>query len=199
MLLLDEPLGALDLQLRRGMQTELKTLQRELGISFVFVTHDQEEALTMSDRVAVMHEGRLAQVGAPDVVYERPGNRFVADFIGQTNLLDATVADASTVCLTNGTRLGVHTTLPAGTAVSVLLRPERAVLSGPSDSHGDGSAVAGVVSSTTYLGNAIVYRVALDWIQLDVRVVNGPGIERFEPGQSVTVSWLADAVSLVEH
>ena len=82
-LLLDEPLGALDLKLRQEMQLELKALQREVGITFVFVTHDQEEALTMSDRIAVMHEGRLLQVGTPEDIYQRPANRFVADFIGQ--------------------------------------------------------------------------------------------------------------------
>ena len=82
-LLLDEPLGALDLKLRQEMQLELKALQREVGITFVFVTHDQEEALTMSDRIAVMHEGRLLQVGTPEDIYQRPANRFVADFIGR--------------------------------------------------------------------------------------------------------------------
>ncbi|MEC8767049.1 MAG: ABC transporter ATP-binding protein, partial [Actinomycetota bacterium] len=86
-LLLDEPLGALDLKLRQEMQLELKKLQRDVGISFVFVTHDQEEALTMSDRIAVMHEGKLLQVASPEEIYESPANRFVADFIGRTNLL----------------------------------------------------------------------------------------------------------------
>jgi len=84
-LLLDEPLGALDLKLRQEMQSELKSLQQDLGVSFVFVTHDQEEALTMSDRIAVMKDGQLLQVGTPEEIYERPANRFVADFIGQTN------------------------------------------------------------------------------------------------------------------
>ena len=92
-LLLDEPLGALDLKLRQEMQGELKRLQENLGVSFVFVTHDQEEALTMSDRIAVMNEGRLLQVGTPEEIYEHPTNRFVADFIGQTNLLEGTVED----------------------------------------------------------------------------------------------------------
>ncbi len=106
-LLLDEPLGALDLKLRQEMQIELKSLQREVGITFVFVTHDQEEALTLSDRIAVMHEGRFLQVAAPETMYEHPANRFVADFIGQTNLLEGTVEDAKTVCLANGARVDV--------------------------------------------------------------------------------------------
>jgi spermidine/putrescine transport system ATP-binding protein len=208
-LLLDEPLGALDLQLRQGMQTELKTLQRELGITFVFVTHDQEEALTMSDRIGVMHEGRLVQVATPDAVYEHPHNRFVADFIGQTNLLDATVEDASTVCLANGTRLAVDSMLPAGTAVAVLLRPERAALARTDDDPAgsasidegptNGRSIVGQVSSVTYLGSALVYRIALDWMHVDVRAANQPGIDRFEPGESVTVSFRTDAVSLLRE
>src|SRR6185436_1185361 len=90
-LLLDEPLGALDLKLRKAMQLELKQLNREVGATFVYVTHDQEEALTMSDRIAVMSEGRILQLGTPDEIYERPRSRFVADFIGQTNFLEVDV------------------------------------------------------------------------------------------------------------
>ena len=90
-LLLDEPLGALDLKLRRQLQIELKRIQAEVGITFVYVTHDQEEALTMSDRIAVMHHGRVEQLGTPEELYERPATRFVADFIGTTNLLTGSV------------------------------------------------------------------------------------------------------------
>ena len=92
MLLLDEPLGALDLKLRKGLQVELKRIQREVGISFVYVTHDQEEALTMSDRIAVMNRGRIEQVGGPEEIYERPDTTFVAGFIGVSNLMPATVS-----------------------------------------------------------------------------------------------------------
>ncbi|MCA9879227.1 MAG: ABC transporter ATP-binding protein, partial [Thermomicrobiales bacterium] len=94
-LLLDEPLGALDLKLRKAMQLELKQLNREVGATFVYVTHDQEEALTMSDRIAVMNEGQILQLGAPEEIYERPRTRFVADFIGQTNFLDVTVREVA--------------------------------------------------------------------------------------------------------
>ncbi|MEM9627985.1 MAG: ABC transporter ATP-binding protein, partial [Pseudomonadota bacterium] len=94
-LLLDEPLSALDLKLRQAMRVELKQLQEETGITFVFVTHDQEEALTMSDRITVMSEGEIQQIGTPGEIYERPLNRFVADFIGETNLLDVTVESVS--------------------------------------------------------------------------------------------------------
>ena len=113
-LLLDEPLGALDLKLRQEMQTELKSLQRELGVSFVFVTHDQEEALTMADRIAVMHDGNLLQVGTAEEIYAHPANRFVADFIGQTNLIDATVADDQMVVLANGSKVPRPKPLCAG-------------------------------------------------------------------------------------
>ena len=196
-LLLDEPLGALDLKLRHEMQRELQTLQRELGITFVFVTHDQEEALTMSDRIGILHEGRLLQVGSPESIYERPANRFVADFVGQTNLLAGTVEDADTVCLANGTRLAISSDHTPGTSVSVVLRPERALLSPLGGAPSGRSAVDGVVAGATYLGNAIVYRVALDWMQLDVRTENRPSVERFDLGAPVTMSWLDDAVALV--
>jgi len=195
-LLLDEPLGALDLKLRQEMQVELKNLQRELGITFVFVTHDQEEALTMSDRIAIMDDGQLLQVDPPEAIYERPVNRFVADFIGQTNLLDGTVEDHTTVCLANGSRLAVASELAPGTRVSVILRPERALLSRPGSAP-PGQTVEGVVQSATYLGNALVYRVALDWMEIDVRLENLPSVDRFDVGDHVSLSWHDDAVALV--
>ena len=105
MLLLDEPLGALDLKLRRQMQVELKQIQREVGITFVFVTHDQEEALSMSDRIAVMTEGRVAQCGPPEEVYEQPTEQFVAGFIGISNLLEGTAEDGGMVRIADGTRV----------------------------------------------------------------------------------------------
>ena len=133
-LLLDEPLGALDLKLRQEMQLELKKLQRDVGISFVFVTHDQEEALTMSDRIAVMHEGKLLQVASPEEIYESPANRFVADFIGRTNLLDGTTSDNETVVLSNGTSIRAQNTFPQGTKVSISIRPERTKITQRSES-----------------------------------------------------------------
>ena len=108
-LLLDEPLGALDLKLRKGLQVELKRIQREVGITFVYVTHDQEEALTMSDRIAVMNRGRVEQVGAPEEVYERPTTTFVAGFIGVSNLMPATVVESGEVQLDSGPRVDART------------------------------------------------------------------------------------------
>ena len=208
-LLLDEPLGALDLKLRQEMQGELKNLQQNLGVSFVFVTHDQEEALTMSDRIAVMNDGKLLQVGTPEEIYEHPTNRFVADFIGQANLLEGRVVDAQTVCLSNGTRIKGASDHPVGTSAAVSVRPERVRLA-PRNEHPAGPAtnrraeqsmdqtrVDGVVESVTYLGNARVYRVRFDWMTIEVREENRPDATLHEPGTEVVVSWDASAVSVV--
>ena len=197
-LLLDEPLGALDLKLRQQMQRELKQLQREIGITFVFVTHDQEEALTISDRLGVMNEGELLQVGTPEEIYEHPINRFVANFIGQTNLLDGTVESADTVCLTNGTRIPGKSNFAPGTSVAVSLRPEWATL----DRRGAGPdgwpSIDGRLEQMTYLGNALVHTVSIDWMKLEVRTENHPGKSLPAVGEDVTVSWEPGSVSVVE-
>jgi len=129
-LLLDEPLGALDLKLRKEMQLELKTLQREVGITFVYVTHDQEEALTMSDRIAVMNQGKALQVGSPTEIYERPNCRFVADFIGETNFMPGTLAGskgnrAMVDCGELRVVAETDRALAPGAAVTVAVRPEK--------------------------------------------------------------------------
>jgi spermidine/putrescine transport system ATP-binding protein len=138
LLLLDEPLSALDLKLRRGMQTELKRLQRETGITFVLVTHDQEEALSMSDRIAVMQAGRIVQLGTPADIYERPRTRFVADFIGEANVLPGGMVGSA--------------------AHFVAIRPERVALTTDPDAAG---ALAGVIADVTYLGADTVCEVTL--------------------------------------
>ncbi len=190
-LLLDEPLGALDLKLRQEMQLELKSLQRELGVSFVFVTHDQEEALTMSDRIAVMHSGRLLQVGSAEELYERPANRFVADFIGQTNLVDATVGDGDMIVLGNGSKVLAPTDYPAGTKVAMSLRPEAISIgargSVPAEHQDD--SLDGVVATAVYLGHAIDYHVSVDWIDLEVRAPAVASAARYRPGDEVSVWW----------
>ena len=190
-LLLDEPLGALDLKLRHEMQAELKSLQRELGVSFVFVTHDQEEAMAMSDRIAVMDEGKLLQVGPPSEIYEKPANRFVADFIGQTNLLDATVEDDDHIILTNGIRLRAPNPLPAGTSVAMSLRPEAITVGkrGTTPTEHQATSLDGEVAAVTYLGHAIDYVVKIGWIDLEVRGQATAGNPRFDPGDEVSVWW----------
>lgn len=190
-LLLDEPLGALDLKLRQDMQNELKSLQRELGVSFVFVTHDQEEALTMSDRIAVMHEGQLLQVGTAEELYDQPVNRFVADFIGQTNLIDATVADDEMVVLANGTRVRAPNPYAAGTKVAMSLRPESISIGHVDDVPEEfrPTSLAGTVSAVTYLGHSHVYTVNVDWMPLEVRTNATPTSVRYEPGSEVSIWW----------
>ncbi|MXV86195.1 MAG: ABC transporter ATP-binding protein [Acidimicrobiales bacterium] len=160
-LLLDEPLGALDLKLRQEMQTELKALQREVGITFIFVTHDQEEALAMSDRVGVMSEGRLLQVGTPTQVYEHPANRFVADFIGRTNLLEGVVEGPTAMHLDSGAVVAVETDLAAGTPAALSVRPEQVRLHGRGEAPDGAPSLDGVILDATYLGHAFVYTVAI--------------------------------------
>ena len=196
-LLLDEPLGALDLKLRQAMQTELKGLQREVGITFVFVTHDQGEALAMSDRIGVMDGGRLLQVGTPEEIYSRPSNRFVADFIGQTNLLDAMVMDRETVTLANGIRIPAVSKADPGAKVSVSLRPEQVILNPLGEAPSQHTSVDGRVEQITYLGNALVYTVIFEWMNLDVRAENRPDASQASVGDQVTVSWEPDAVTVV--
>lgn len=190
-LLLDEPLGALDLKLRQEMQGELKTLQRELGVSFVFVTHDQEEALTMSDRIAVMNDGELLQVGTAEELYERPANRFVADFIGQTNLLDATVLDDEMIVLANGTKIKALCPHEAGTKVAMSLRPEAISIGTPDAVPAEfaNTSLTGTVASSTYLGHSLVYDVKVDWIDLEIRSNTIAPEDRFQPGDDVSVWW----------
>ncbi len=168
-LLLDEPLGALDLKLRKAMQLELKLLNREVGATFVYVTHDQEEALTMSDRIAVMNAGRVLQVGAPEEIYERPGSRFVADFIGQTNFLrveilamdlgEATVRTLDGQVLHCGIAGGAPTSGPATLAV----RPEKVGVAGDGDEEArrGSNRLEGTLAETIYLGTHTQWVVAL--------------------------------------
>ncbi|HDQ4607573.1 ABC transporter ATP-binding protein [Pseudomonas aeruginosa] len=148
-LLLDESLSALDLKLRKEMQIELKRLQHETGITFIFVTHDQEEALTMSDRIAVMSKGKVLQVGTPSDIYEAPLNRAVADFIGETNFLEGQ-ADANGVRLADGQRLAATT--PGSGAVTLAIRPERTELAA------DGQ-LEGVLENVVYVGTDTVYHL----------------------------------------
>jgi spermidine/putrescine transport system ATP-binding protein len=196
-LLLDEPLAALDLKLRQGMQLELKALQREVGVTFVFVTHDQEEALSMADRIGVMGDGRLLQVGTPEEIYDAPVDRFVADFIGRSNFLPGTVESNGVVCLSNGTRIPVAETPSVGDSIAVSLRPERVEMcdrGGAPDGH---AVLDGTVSNVTFLGNSVVYQVAFDWMTIEARTENRPGVVRRDTGDDVSIWWRDDAVAVV--
>jgi len=192
-LLLDEPLGALDLKLRKNLQIELKRIQVEVGITFVYVTHDQEEALTMSDRIAVMHAGRVEQLGTPEELYERPASRFVADFIGTTNLLRGRIEDGETVRLTSGEVVpcGVDG-LTAGTDIELSVRPEAVALL-PADAEG---AIRARVDQAAYLGNTVSYQVITAG-GLMVSVLTPKSGIRLPVGSEVAITWpAADALVL---
>ncbi|GGF44095.1 spermidine/putrescine ABC transporter ATP-binding protein [Aliidongia dinghuensis] len=155
-LLLDEPLSALDQKLRTGMQLELKRLQRETGITFVFVTHDQREALTMSDRIAVMNAGNVLQIGSPEEIYERPAARFVADFIGEMNFIPAEAAGGCRYRLATGLELDASEPASTGTPVTLAIRPERLRL-GPISA----DSLAATVQETVYEGTDTIYYLAM--------------------------------------
>ena len=184
-LLLDEPLGALDLKLRKQMQVELKRIQREVGITFIYVTHDQEEAMTMSDRIAVMNRGQYEQLGDPESLYERPQTRFVAGFLGVSNLLAGTVdgsADSyALVKLADDTRLRVPAGLVDGkTEIEVGIRPEKVRMNGTDDAiPAAANQLEGVVSDVSYVGVSTQYIVASkSGIPMTVYEQN---VERTEP------------------
>jgi len=163
-LLLDEPLGALDLKLRKEMQLELKTIQREVGITFIYVTHDQEEALTMSDRIAVMSQGKLLQIGTAQVIYERPQSRFVADFIGETNYLEGHVLREDEpfveVALDAGGQVWVTSgeQVRVGDRATVAVRPEKIVFH-PDDEKEYENSPAGIIVDHIYIGSDTIYVV----------------------------------------
>ena len=192
-LLLDEPLGALDLKLRRQLQIELKRIQVEVGITFVYVTHDQEEALTMSDRIAVMHAGKVEQLGTPEELYERPSTRFVADFIGTTNLLRGRVESDGSVRLSSGEIAPcVHDRMATGSEIELSIRPESISLV-PRDAHG---AIRGRVSQAAYLGNIVSYQVRTDG-GLDLTVLSPKTGIRLPAGSDIAITWpAADALVL---
>jgi spermidine/putrescine transport system ATP-binding protein len=209
-LLLDEPLGALDLKLRKEMQLELKALQREVGITFVYVTHDQEEALTMSDVIVVMRDGLIQQSGDPTTLYERPVNRFVADFIGTSNFMDGTVVeqlgDGRVVVRTGrGMTLRGAVTDPErrpaeGDDVVVATRPERleVFLADAAGSVSDGmTQIRGRVQQGTYLGDQTEYRVETEEAgEVIVRHQNAAGAggaPGVGPGDPVVVRWQEEA------
>ncbi|MEU8589237.1 ABC transporter ATP-binding protein [Streptomyces sp. NPDC048664] len=190
-LLLDEPLAALDLKLRRQMQVELKQIQREVGITFVFVTHDQDEALTMSDRVAVMNEGRVEQCGTPEDVYEHPASRFVASFMGTSNLVRGTYRDGKVVLeqgpvLTVGRREGIGD----GDRVSVSVRPEKIWLS---DFEPGMSVHQGVIRQTVYSGPTTTYLIELapgvTLAALEQNTDRARMEDRWSGGETVDFAW----------
>ncbi len=201
-LLLDEPLGALDLKLRQTMQLELKRIQREVGITFVFVTHDQEEALTMSDRIAVMNSGRVEQIGTPEEIYHQPATVFVAGFIGVANLIPAVVVgvtgDWATVDA-SGHRLAVPLTdssiRPFDVAV-VMVRPERLHISIDQPS-GDIAAVEATVEELVFQGPVLRASLRAAGTELVAHIGPEDALPMLRPGDRLWASWDLDAACLL--
>jgi spermidine/putrescine transport system ATP-binding protein len=195
-LLLDEPLGALDLKLRKQMQLFLKSLQHDVGITFIHVTHDQEEAMTMADSIAVMNHGRVEQLGAPDDLYERPRTTFVAGFLGVSNLLHGTVDGEDTVRLDAGGAVRVSADDLRGRSgrVAVGVRPEKIRLDAD-----EVNCLEGRLAERAYLGVATQYIVETSHGSIQVYVQNvGPGSQGAVPGEIVTLSFSPDAVFVLE-
>ncbi|WP_121062247.1 ABC transporter ATP-binding protein [Chachezhania antarctica] len=194
-LLLDEPLSALDLKLRKEMQMELKRLQHETGITFIFVTHDQEEALTMSDRIAVMSAGKILQIGSPQEIYQRPAERFVANFIGESNFLDARLSGGSVTLKAGGTFPVENPANVADGDVSVLLRPEHAFLSDAED------ALPARVETVVYSGEATSMHTRLEQSgePVKLRLANAPtGSGMPEEGAQVRIGIQPGALSVLK-
>ena len=205
-LLLDEPLGALDLKLRKELQVELKRIQRDVGITFVYVTHDQEEALTMSDRIAVMNRGRVEQVASPEEVYDRPATTFVAGFIGVSNLMPATVKSSDEVKLDQGQTISTRTNgFSPGDRCHAVVRPEKlqVELSENGNAPADRPRVEGIVASSLYLGTATQIAVDLgEDVRMTVLVPNADEAERQRlpgGGARVALSWEPEHMHLVRE
>ena len=201
-LLLDEPLSALDYKLRKEMQIELKQLQHDTGITFIFVTHDQEEALTMSDRIAVMHVGRILQIGTPRQIYNQPSERFVADFIGKSNFLSAEVlaVDGRRARLKLSSGREVSAAIPDGMipagSVTVVVRPEYTQIFSRSNDTGD---LQGVLENIVYLGTDTHYHIRLpDESMFVTRSQNQCKVkEAFKAGQPVNVVFKPESVQVL--
>ena len=194
-LLLDEPLSALDLKLRKQMQLELKALQRKVGITFVYVTHDQGEALALSDRIAVMNDGKILQVGTPSEIYDSPQNRFVADFIGTSNFLEGTLISEKAVVLKTELPLKIvctpNSALPLNTPVTVAIRPERFNLRTTPTSDAANS-LRGVIQDESYLGTTLQYTVQTDYPTPLIAHQQNTGARethRFQRGDTVYLQW----------
>jgi putative spermidine/putrescine transport system ATP-binding protein len=191
-LLLDEPLGALDRRLRQQMQFELKQLQKELGVTLVFVTHDQEEALALSDRIAVMNAGRIEQVGAPAAIYERPRTRFVADFVGEINILEGTWS-AGRLLGADGRAVPAPTAAGRVGAGAIAVRAERTAMTAP-----EAGLMAGRITSANFLGGQTLYRIAAE-SGASILVKEGRSEGRARAiGDRVGVVWCAEDAVVLE-
>src|SRR5215210_5704788 len=195
-LLLDEPLGALDVKLRKQLQLELKRIQNELGTTFVYVTHDQEEALSMSDRIAIMNDGLVEQIGSPREIYERPATAFCADFVGSLNELDFRVdsvdAGVAVMQLGNGERLAVRETAETrpGARLKVAVRPERIRID-PANGRAPegGSRIDGTIAELVYLGSLTQFHVDTEAGRIVSHCMSADNAANLGAGRRVTLTW----------
>lgn len=198
-LLLDEPLGALDLKLRKQMQIELKRLQKKLNITFIYVTHDQEEALTMSDRIAIMHDGILEQIATPYEIYEKPATKFVATFIGETNVFDGTVKSISdnnlTIGVENGDVTGMGSGFSYGEFITVSIRPEKMKFS---EAPVEGFTITAQVKDHIYVGNIVKFIAALPNGN-QVKIARLAGEEIPHTGEVVFLYWNQEDAVLIHN
>ena len=194
-LLLDEPLGALDLKLRKQMQLELKRIQQEVGITFVHVTHDQEEAMTMADTIAVMNGGKIEQLGPPAELYERPATAFVAGFLGASNLLAGTVEGSDAIRLEDGTLVRASTNGRSG-EVAAGVRPEKITIG----AGGGANELPGTISETAYIGVAtqVVVRTAAGMVHVFAQNMDAGGRVP-SPGTTVVLSWAPESTFVVDR
>jgi spermidine/putrescine transport system ATP-binding protein len=194
-LLLDEPLGALDLKLRKEMQLELKRIQHEVEITFVHVTHDQEEAMTMADRIVIMNGGRIEQLGTPSELYERPRTPFVAGFLGVSNLLDGTVVGEDRVRLTDGTEIHCSREVLSGRSgtVQIGVRPEKLRIGGDA-----ANSLSGVVAESAYIGVSTQYIVDTPAGPITVYVQNDRPGGQVATGERLTLSWSPESTFVVD-
>jgi spermidine/putrescine transport system ATP-binding protein len=194
-LLLDEPLGALDLKLRKNMQMELKRIQGEVGITFVHVTHDQEEAMTMADTIAVMNNGRIEQLGPPAELYERPATAFVAGFLGASNLLPGTIEGPDAIRLDDGTMVRATVNGRSG-EVAAGVRPEKITIG----AGGGANELPGTIAESAYIGVAtqVVVRTAAGTVQVFAQNMDAGGRVP-PPGTNVVLSWAPESTFVVDR
>ncbi|MFH1104769.1 MAG: ABC transporter ATP-binding protein [Actinomycetota bacterium] len=198
-LLLDEPLGALDLKLRKEMQIELKRIQHEVGITFIHVTHDQEEAMTMADSIAVMNEGHIERIGSPHEIYEDPQSTFVAAFLGSSNMADAVVVDASSGEVSMGgcrVHVGPGRLPPGVSSVRIGVRPEKLAVHHSGEAN-DANTLTGTVTDVSFIGVSTQYLIQTDLGTSMAAVQQNTGAPGFVPGERVTLSWAPEHTFVV--
>ncbi|MDQ6434109.1 ABC transporter ATP-binding protein [Mesorhizobium sp. LHD-90] len=204
-LLMDEPLGALDKNLRDEMQEEIKRFQQEMGVTVIYVTHDQQEAAFLADRIAIMRDGAMTQIGSPRALYEHPNSRFVAEFLGEASIFPlksvsaGRAGEARQAVLEGGTPIRIRTDAEAGPGSFACIRPERVTV-GPKAKALD-NAFAGTVRESLYTPGSIRYRVELDGtgLSLKIRVLPQADMEFYEAGSTVDIGWSADDMSLLKE